>query len=524
MNTLEILDCSLRDGGYINNWNFKEDVIKDIIAKLVNANIDLIEIGFLRDCEFDPNRTLFNNCKEIEHILPKSRKQSKFVAMALHNLYDINKLEKYDGKTIEYIRVTFHDYDIEEGLQYIVKVKEKGYKVFCNPINIMGYSDEKILEIIKKVNIIKPYAFSIVDTFGSMEKKDLIRIYSLCNNNLDSDIVIGIHLHENLNSSFALMQDFIQIKDAKRKHTCDGSLFGIGRVPGNLCIELLANYLNKNFDYYYDIDYLLDAIDAHIIKLKKIEEWGYSIAYALSAKYNLHRNYSEFLLKKGNLSSKQINYILSQIENFKKTAFDKKYIEKLYLDFQNRHINDSENLIIAKNIFSGKNILLLAPGITLNEYSDEINAYIRDFEPVVVALNFYTDKFKVDYSFFSNENRYSFFLNKIKEETVIITSNIENPLFKHLTFDYYNLAITNGKLNDSCVLMFLKLLSQLEIKEFSIAGFDGVDENSYYDDTLSVNLKKYDFEKIQADTRSFLDHMQHKMKINFLTPSAYEFK
>ena len=85
--------------------------------------------------------------------------------MALHNKYDITKLEPNDG-TVEAVRVTFHDYDIDEGLEFVKKVMEKGYKCFCNPINIMGYSDQEILNLIQKINQIKPYAFSIVDTFG----------------------------------------------------------------------------------------------------------------------------------------------------------------------------------------------------------------------------------------------------------------------------------------------------------------------------------------------------------------------
>ena len=74
-----------------------------------------------------------------------------FTAMALHNKYDINKLEPYDGKTIDAIRVTFHDYDIDQGLLFVEKAKEKGYKVFCNPINIMGYSDEMLLQLFYKL-------------------------------------------------------------------------------------------------------------------------------------------------------------------------------------------------------------------------------------------------------------------------------------------------------------------------------------------------------------------------------------
>ena len=188
MAEIKLLDCTLRDGGYINNWRFGFHTGRDIVRKLVESGVDYVEVGFLRDCEYDRDAMLFNNCDEIKPILPPKNKRGNtmFTAMALHNKYDINKLEPCDNETIDAVRVTFHDYDIDEGLEYIRCVKDKGYKVFCNPINIMGYSDDKILYLINKVNIIQPYAFSIVDTFGSMMRSDLRRIYYLLEHNLDN--------------------------------------------------------------------------------------------------------------------------------------------------------------------------------------------------------------------------------------------------------------------------------------------------------------------------------------------------
>ena len=243
MSIIKLLDCTLRDGGYINDWNFGNHTIKDIIAKLVESGVDYVETGFLRDCLYDPDRSLFNNCAEIANVLPEKRGKTMFTAMALHNKYDIDKLEPYDGRTIDAIRITFHDYDIEEGLTYIQKVIDKGYKVFANPINIMGYSDNMILNLLEKVNRIHPYAFSIVDTFGSMMKEDLQRIYSLVEHNLDKDIVIGLHLHENLALSYSLAQDFISMKVSERECVIDASMLGMGRAPGNLCMELIMDYV-----------------------------------------------------------------------------------------------------------------------------------------------------------------------------------------------------------------------------------------------------------------------------------------
>ena len=270
MGKISLLDCTLRDGGYINDWNFGRHTIKDILKKLVEAEVDYAEVGFLRNCEYDPDKSLFNNCAELAGILPENRGKTRFTAMALHNKYDVSRLEPYDGKTIDAVRVTFHDYDIDEGLSFIRKVKEKGYKVFINPINIMGYSDSMILRLLDKVNELHPYAFSIVDTFGSMMKEDMLRIYSLIEHNLDKSIVIGVHLHENLALSYSLAQDFINMKSSERECVIDASMLGMGRAPGNLCMELIMDYMNKKQEGSYNVNPILDGIDDHIARLKQI--------------------------------------------------------------------------------------------------------------------------------------------------------------------------------------------------------------------------------------------------------------
>ena len=47
MDRVNILDCTLRDGGYVNDFNFGQDILKDIIKKLTKASIDIIECAFL---------------------------------------------------------------------------------------------------------------------------------------------------------------------------------------------------------------------------------------------------------------------------------------------------------------------------------------------------------------------------------------------------------------------------------------------------------------------------------------------
>ena len=275
---LKLLDCTLRDGGYINNWIWGLQTVKEIIQALVKAGVDVLEVGFLRNVEeYNRDSCVCDSVENLNRFLPENSDDTIFCAMAMTSNYDINKLSKYSGRGIQMIRVTAHEYDLKEGLVFSKMVMEKGYKLSINPINIMGYSDECILHILDWVNQIHPYQFSIVDTVGSMKRRDLDRIVSLVDNNLDRNIRVSLHLHENMSLGCLLAQNFVD-KHLNRPIAIDGSLMGMGRTPGNLPIELIADYLNEYSEKSYDIDYLMDAIQDYIAPIKGDAQWGYNPA------------------------------------------------------------------------------------------------------------------------------------------------------------------------------------------------------------------------------------------------------
>lgn len=117
---LKLLDCTLRDGGYINDWDWGFDRAKAIIEALRRAKVDIIEVGFLRNVEsYDQNITVCNHVEELNNLLPKENDTDvMYSAMAMRSNYDINKLSEYAGNGIEMIRVTAHDYDIDEGMKF----------------------------------------------------------------------------------------------------------------------------------------------------------------------------------------------------------------------------------------------------------------------------------------------------------------------------------------------------------------------------------------------------------------------
>ena len=212
MADIKLLDCTLRDGGYVNNWQWGFGSARRIIQTLTRAGVDVVEVGFLRNVDgYDPDVTVCNTIEELNRLLPDEgqRGHTMYSGMAMRSNYDIAKLSPYDGRGIEIIRITAHDYDIKDGMDFARRIKELGYKVSINPINIMGYSDKDLLWIFEQVNEIHPWQFSIVDTFGSMRRRDLERIVSMADHNLAPDIRLALHLHENMALSFCLAQEFL---------------------------------------------------------------------------------------------------------------------------------------------------------------------------------------------------------------------------------------------------------------------------------------------------------------------------
>lgn len=521
MGVIKLLDCTLRDGGHIVNSCFGVKVIKGVIELLQKSKIDIIEAGFLQNCQYDENKAMFNNIEEAKRILPEKNTESKYALMAQADLYDIDKLEKNDG-FIDYIRISFHDNHIEEGLHCCEEVIKKGYNCFINPINLLGYSDEAVLKLVKCVNRIEPYAFTIVDTFGSLLKNDLQRLYLLLDHNLSSNISIAIHLHENQALSYSLAQDFIEISSPMRDICIDGSLFGMGREPGNLCIELIMSFLNRTRSTFYDLDPVFDAIDEYIVPLKQRHSWGYSTAYALSARYHVHRTYAEYLMSKGRLKTKQINQILSMIPKEMSTRFNLNYIEELYLRYQSNEIDDTDAIESLINTFAGKSVILIGPGKSILDNQEKIKKIICKKKLISITANFVWDRLISDYAFFTNIRRWDEFYSIDMKCQSIITSNLVNlGLEADYVINYSDFAFCGERIIDDCFLMLLRFVRKVGItNKVYMAGFDGFSDEEdfalgFMDDKSKIRTDYRVVRKILAEEFSDMD-------LEFITPTQYK--
>ena len=241
--SMQILDCTLRDGGYINDWRFGRKAITAILEKLERANLDIIECGFLTRMVYDEQCSLFPSVQAIEPLLPGEKRRAMYVAMIAIGEKELHprELQPWNGRSIDGIRLTFHKQEIPQAIQWAEIIQDKGYKVFMQPVGSGFYSDMELLSLVEQMNRLRPYAFYIVDTLGSMYRNDVSHRFYLIDQNMDPEIHLGFHGHNNLQLAFSNAQVLGKIQ-TKRTLLIDASVYGMGRGAGNLPTELIAQY------------------------------------------------------------------------------------------------------------------------------------------------------------------------------------------------------------------------------------------------------------------------------------------
>ena len=528
MSNIQILDCTLRDGGYINDWNFGNRVIRKVLKRLSDAHIDIVECGFLSDIEYIPDKTIFNSVEQIASVLPENS-NSKYVAMVALGEKEISyeKIMECDKTFIFGIRLTFHKHEMERAFAYARNLMKKGYQVFIQPVGTCTYSDKELLELIEQVNQLQPYAFYIVDTLGTITGAELMRLFQLADNNLDEEIKIGFHSHNNLQLAFANAQELIRAF-TDRKIILDASVFGMGRGAGNLCTELIAQYMNETLKTDYNVTALLEIVDNYLMGIKERHPWGYTIPYYIAAIYKCHPNYAIYLMNRQTLNVKDIERIIGSIPKEKRPLYDKECIAKLYNEYQAHSIVDKETIQRLKEKWKNKDILVLAPGRTLKLEEARIQEYIKRNHSYIITVNFNSSLYEADMIFISNLKRFENDLLNVSEwnKDIIITSNIringsDNMYIVNYT-DYLNL---DSMISDNAGLMLCKLLKRCGVKKIALAGFDGFETNNlqnYFDEDLINNVEVSALKVKTEKIRKQLRQLGEDMEIQFVTTSQYE--
>ena len=320
MSNIQILDCTLRDGGLgledafkngISDTRFKKDDYIKMIAHLRNSRLDIVELGSIEIIHDD--RTGFGIYPDVEHIsklMPeKDYPEQMFVGLYRGPDTPLEDIPKWHPGLVDGLRVIIRYSEMQKSLDFCAALAEKGYKVFVQPMLTMRYTDEELETIIEMSNKMKAYALYFVDSYGYMTHDDVSRLYNFYNERLNSAIRIGFHSHNNMNMAYSNAQHFMKLA-GDRRIIVDSCATGMGQGAGNLQTELISFAPSQSGKY--DYNEILEVCEI-VEKYSDMNAWGYSVTRLLPALYKSAYKYSIVLRNKYKFTYPQINAFMKKM-------------------------------------------------------------------------------------------------------------------------------------------------------------------------------------------------------------------
>ncbi len=288
---LKVLDCTIRDGGLVNNSKFEDDVVKAVYECALQSGIDYMEIGYKNSpkqfprSDFGPWRHCFE--EDLRRVVgDHSPKATGLKLSAMADAGGKSDWQKQIGpakdSVLSLIRVACYIHQLSEAVEMIHHCHEQGYET---TLNIMAISTVKETEIDQALTVASQTpvnAVIVVDSNGSLYREQidsLVKKYLGALKGTDKEV--GIHAHNNLQLAFANTVEAI-ILGANR---VDATLLGLGRGAGNCPMEILLSFLRNP---KFKMRPVLQCIQEKILPLRKRYDWGPSIPYVLTGQMNLH--------------------------------------------------------------------------------------------------------------------------------------------------------------------------------------------------------------------------------------------
>ncbi len=283
-NQCKIVDCTIRDGGLVNNWDFSVEFVQKLYAGLNEAGVDYMEIGYKNSPKLlkgadqaGPWRFLDDDF--LKKVIPQ-KGTTKLSALVDIGRVDENDILPRSESLLDLIRVACYVKDVDKALKLVQVFHDRGYET---TINIMALSNVMENELIEAFEMIKESVVDvvyIVDSYGSLDYKDMEYLVNKFKTHLPNKR-LGVHTHNNMQLAFSntLVAADLGVE------LLDASVYGMGRAAGNCPTELLVTHL-KNTNY--KLRPMLEVLEQLLIPLREKEEWGYLIPYMITGTLDEH--------------------------------------------------------------------------------------------------------------------------------------------------------------------------------------------------------------------------------------------
>ncbi len=282
---IKVLDCTIRDGGLMNNHDFDLRFVREVYKALSEAGIDYMEIGYKNSKRlFNPKefgKWKFCDDEDIRKVIDGINSKIKISVMVDVDRVDVEDVLDKHESPVDMIRVATYVKDVDKAIYLANHFAEKGYETAVNIMAISRALDNELTECLQQLEKeCKAKIINIVDSFGSLYQETTEFLIKKAKSILKTKEV-GMHAHNNQQLAFANTIEAI-IHDA---NYVDTTIFGLGRAAGNCPTELILGFLKNP---KYDIRPILDVISKEFIPLQKKIEWGYFIPYAITGILDEH--------------------------------------------------------------------------------------------------------------------------------------------------------------------------------------------------------------------------------------------
>lgn len=389
MNNICLLDCTLRDGGYYNNWDFDIHLVQKYLQTMSEIPVNYVEIGFRffnKSEYYGPYAYSTDDfIKKLD--VPKTLKigvmlNLKDIISSPYSIQETLDLLFVDSSQspVDLVRVAANFADLLKAKDTLKILKEKGYEVGLNIMQVNSAPKEYLKEAIYVIEGWKSVdVLYFADSLGNMQTEDISDVYTILKDNWTGPI--GIHAHNNMgqadqNSLFAskLGVDWI-----------DATVSGMGRGAGNTRLENMLVNLNYTENTDYSVSTLLKLAIDNFGPLKSQYKWGENVFYYMSALYNIHPTYvQEMEIRGGYTSANKYKVLQSLIKDGLQYSKHK---------LKNALMQDAitcEGEWDSTDWSEGRDVLLIGSGPSTKKVKEEIKSFIERKKPIVISIN-YTD-------------------------------------------------------------------------------------------------------------------------------------
>jgi 4-hydroxy 2-oxovalerate aldolase len=527
-NELKILDCTLRDGGYYNNWDFSRELIEEYFQAMVAAKVEYIELGFRffkKDIYLGPCAYTTSSFLETLNI-PKKLKigimiNAKDILSNNLTKNQINKtfLDLPKKNKISFVRFACHLSEIEKIIPICNQLNKKKITTAINLMQISEISDNEIEKITKLASKSKLDIFYFADSLGNLGPKNIIDISNVIKKNWKKDI--GFHAHDNMGR--ALINGVTAFNNGVK--WIDSTVTGMGRGAGNIKTEFALLQFSKYLKKDSNISFLLKLIENKFEPMRQQYKWGTNPYYYLAGQHKIHPTFIQSMLTELKLEPVEM---LSAIDNLKKEE-GKNFNRNLIEVGQKLYEGKTKGSWNPYNLIRGRNVLIVCPGPSSHLHSKAIENFIRKNKPFVIALN---AQKHIDEKLINL--RVSCQTLRIMSD-ISIFKNISQPLvlpfdrlpalqkkkFKKLKTFNYGLEVKSGKFNfgknssiapNSLTIVYaLSVANSGKAKKIYVSGLDGYPVEDPRRREMDESLEIYSSLKKKAELLS-------------ITPSRYKIK